>query len=308
MLRGNQTLDCSAGLGRLRGIVRAAAGPRYHAGMMGAVLRAILLVIIPAFAWAQTITPAERPVPRMRVYADPAAIARNLLSPSEETRRLGYRQLGVSLNFPNNAVPEMKELRLLAANLDDDQELERVLVYSFERRRLSAAHVFDFDGKAWWCVGEFDDQEGSELIELKGATTYYHDDLVVRVNGHGTGFMSTELSIYRLWQGRLHRVFRTTERDAYDTTDLHKTGEWREDRRRLLFPVREESGGSLLIVHLTRMTQPDPDKPRRTQSLSCIVYRWHGDALMFRADERSRDHWCDPATREPRAGAWSAIE
>lgn len=276
--------------------------------MMRDLPRAIFLLIFPAIAWAQTITPTARPESRMRVYADPAGIARNLLSPSEETRRLGFRQLGVTLNFPNNAVPNLVDVRLLATNLDDDQELERVLVYSFERRRLSAAHVFDFDGKSWWSVGEFDDVEGSELIELKGATKAYYDDLVVRVNGHGTGFMSTELTIYRLWQGRLYRIFRTMEREAYDTTDLHKSGEWRDDRRRLLFPLGDELGGSLLLAHHTRTTGFDPAALRRTQSLGCAVYRWHGDALTFRPDEGIRAHWCDTATRQPLARAWSAIE
>ena len=64
--------------------------------MMRDMPRAIVLLIFPAIAWAQTITLTALPEPRLRVYADPAAIARNLLSPSEETRRLGFRQMGVT--------------------------------------------------------------------------------------------------------------------------------------------------------------------------------------------------------------------
>ncbi|MBN8730490.1 MAG: hypothetical protein J0L64_08125 [Acidobacteria bacterium] len=276
--------------------------------MMRDMPRAIVLLILPAIAWAQTITPATRPEPRLRVYTDPAAIARYLLSPSEETRRLGFRQMGVTLNFPNNSVPDLVDVRLLATNLDDDQELERVLIYSFERRRLSAAHVFDFDGNAWWCVGEFDDNEGSELIELKGATMAYHDDLVVRVGGHGTGVVKTQFSIYRLWAGRLYRIFQTTERHDYDTTFLTKPGPWRFERRLLYFPLRDETRGSVLVAHHTRLVETALDTLHRPLSLSCVVYRWDRSTLSFVRDSGADEDWCVPASREPQARVVAAIE
>ena len=62
------------------------------------------------------------------------------------------------LQFPNGGVPELEEVRLLAVNIDEDAELERVLIYSFSRILDSDGLVFDFDGKAWWRVGEFSDR------------------------------------------------------------------------------------------------------------------------------------------------------
>lgn len=202
-------------------------------------------------------------------------------------------------NLYREALKDADEVRLFAVNLDEDDALERVLVS--KRDPDEHASVYDFDGKSWWQVGEFFSGGGSDLVELKGATNWSRTDLVVRVYGHGSGFFSTELSIYKMLGTRLYRVFRTTEADNYDTSGPGKAGEWHVERRNVIFPVRDEARGSVLIVHRTDAVDPDLDAPCRPRSVACSVYRWDRDEFRFLRDLEADARHCDKKTRQPLA-------
>ncbi|MEP7363781.1 MAG: hypothetical protein ABI972_11035 [Acidobacteriota bacterium] len=234
--------------------------------------RLILCFTLAGLAHSQS--PAVRPEPRKRIAADPERILQTFLKNSDE-------------------------VRLIAANLDDDPELERVIVqkdHSGER-----AMVFDFDGKSWWQVGEFSNLDGNDPIELKGATSSSPNDLFVRVYGHGSGFYSTELSIYKMLAGRLYRVFRTMEANNFDTAGPGTKGEWHVERRNVIAPVKDETRGSVLIVHRTDAIDPDNDAPCRPRSVACSVYRWDREEFRFLRDLEADAAHCDVKTRQPLA-------
>lgn len=238
-------------------------------------MRRGLLLLLGLLAWIAVCaaqSPAAKPEARARISGDPERIYQAALKGAEE-------------------------VRLLAVNLDADEALERVLV----RKRDPDEHaaVYDFDGKTWWRVGEFSSRDGTDLVELKGSTLSSRNDLVVRVYGHGSGFYSTEISIYKMLGGRLYRVFRTIEENNYDTSGPGTKGEWHVERRNLIFPVRNEARGSMLIVHRTEAVDPDLDAPCRPRSVACSVYRWDYQEFRFLRDPEADAAHCDRKTRQP---------
>jgi hypothetical protein len=219
---------------------------------------------------------AAKPEPRQRIFAEPSAIVQKLLSPSEETRRIGFRQLGIPPESLRSRTAQVDDVRLFATNLDSDDDLERVLVFTINPD--TTALVFDRSGDGWWQVGAFSCWYcGDRLVEVQPSVAYTHNDLIVRVRGTGTGIVRTELTIYRLAAGRLYRVFRTIEEEDYDTSGPGTAGAWYFERRKLIFPASDNAGRRFLIVHHTKATDqpttaPDRAPPCRPRSISCSVY------------------------------------
>lgn len=253
---------------------------------------------------------AAKPEPRQRIFAEPATIVQKLLSTSEETRRIGFRQLGIRPESLRSRTAEVDDVRLFATNLDSDKDLERVLVYGTEPE--TTALVFDWNENGWWQVGAFSywGYSGDRLIELKPALDSTHNDVIVRMRSTGTGVARTELSIYRLAASRLYRVFRTLEEEDYDTSGPGKAGAWYFERRKLIFPVSNDAGQHFLIVHHTKATDqaataPDRTPPCRPKSLSCSVYRWNSNTFSFVIDHAAHSTYCDSSAREPRSNIMS---
>jgi hypothetical protein len=268
----------------------------------------LLFVALP-LALAQPAVVPAKPEPRMRIFAEPATIVQKLLSASEETRRIGFRQLGVRFESFSSRTPEVGEVRLFATNLDSDEHLERVLVYRIDPETI--AMVFDWYDNAWWQVGTFSSRNSVKpLIELKPAVRSADNDVIVRVRGTGTGFTQTDLAIYRLAAGRLYRVFATVEEADYDTSGPSKAGAWYFERRKLTFPVSNDTGQHFLIVHHTKASDeipnpPDGAPPCRPKSISCSVYRWNSNTFSFVRDQAAYSTYCHSSSREPRLNIMS---
>ena len=158
-------------------------------------------------------TPVSKPEARHRVLASPATIFNNLLNPS--TRRLAYQQLGAN---PNDFDPSehVDDVRLLMVNLDDDEELEAILIYTI-RMHVTRAIVLDKGSDGWWQIGEFDawwhwtPKYAEQLISLEEIVWPGRKDIVVRVTSGGTDVVRTDLSVYRVYRGKLYRVFTVAE-------------------------------------------------------------------------------------------------
>lgn len=233
----------------------------------------------------------------MKIFVDPATIVPKVLSKNEETRRVGFRQLGIRFDLPSGGTPEVDDVRLFAANLDSDDELERVLVYRIGLDRV--ALIFDHDGNTWWRVGEFSDWklEDHRLVEVRPAVGM-HDDVIVRQRSTGSGFSQIDLTIYRLLQGRLYAVFRTTEEEDYDTSGPGKAGNWYLERRNLEFPVEDDDRQRFLIVHHTKAKDGGT-----ARSLRCSVFRWDVSAYSFVLDPAAASTYCDQVKKRPLTSA-----
>jgi hypothetical protein len=207
-----------------------------------------LFLFVSGVCGAQS--PSVKPEPRARISGDPEAIYQTALKDSEE-------------------------VRLLAVNLDEDEALERVVVRRRDPDEYAA--VYDFDGKAWWRVGEFS------------------QNILVREPGHGTGVMQTNLKIFRMREGRLYPVFRTIEQNDYDTGGPGTKGERHVERRNVIYTAQ----GDALIVHRTEAVDPDMDAPCRPRSVACSVYRWDRGEFRFLRDLEADAAHCDRKTRQP---------
>ena len=77
---------------------------------------AVLVVLgawLGALAQVAVVVPVVKPEARMRIYADPAAIASKLLSGSEEVRRRDSGSWGLCCNSPMVAFPNWKRFGCL---------------------------------------------------------------------------------------------------------------------------------------------------------------------------------------------------
>lgn len=255
-------------------------------------------------------TPVAKPESRRKIFAEPTAILQKILSTSEERRRLGFRQLGIDPEKLRSRTAEVDDARLLAVNLDSDQDLEAILIYTIEPDTTGA--VLDKASDGWWEVGRFSNWwHGSSLwadrlIELREIVSYGGRDIVVRTRNGGTGGAETDLAIYRLRAGRLYRTFHTTEQSEYDTSGPGVSGDWYVERHELLYPEPDSAGNRFLVVFHTRATlAPGPPSESRApcapKALACTVYRWHAEKFTFLRDEPSDSSYCDRRTKRPRA-------
>jgi hypothetical protein len=186
---------------------------------------ALLAVSVPAFGQYLGLkpeveppaNPIAKPEARRRISLDPLTLFRNLLSTSTDDRRSAYRAL--RWDQDDEASPPT-DVRLDATNLDADRDLEYVLIVRGSVDN-SAAFIFDKDSEGWWEIGQFYcswhclADQAERLIELREIVWYGRKDIIVREQAGGTGVEETTLSIYRMYEGRLYRIFQTME-DRYD--------------------------------------------------------------------------------------------
>jgi hypothetical protein len=83
---------------------------------------------------------------------------------------------------------------------------------------------------------------------------YGRKDIIVRERNGGTGVATTQLSIYRLHNGRLYRVFDTAE-DEYRY--IYGGGATVTETRRVEFPESGSNGQRFLLIHHRATREPD---------------------------------------------------
>jgi len=163
-----------------------------------------------------------------------------------------------------------KEARLFAVNVDSDADFERVLIVT---SNLDAGAVlFKKENGIWWQLGSFTRcASGSQLpdpfVELRQIVWYGTNDLIVHAPGpHGTGVGELRLKIYRVWKGRLYKVFDVVEW-AYNLSASESS--------RITYPGTDSYTSPRVIV--VRRSQETQNRRKAT----CIPYLWDANRFFF---------------------------
>jgi hypothetical protein len=235
--------------------------------------------------------PTSKPEPRRLVTTDPVSLYRQLLSTSLEDRNSALRLLTGEEMDASNSV----EARLNAVNLDSDNDLEYVLVITPHFPSHTIALVFDKIGGSWWVVGDFsywwhwDVNEAERFIELREIVRYGRKEIIVRDWGGGTGVAETGLSIYRMQNGSLYRVFRISE-DGFHF--IYGVGTSEYEHRTLEYPDHDWNAPALLVTrHLKRIEPAQEGAPVRV-SRDCSVFEWDAAAFVFVKNKAAMPNLC----------------
>ena len=209
-------------------------------------------------------SPATRPEPRRRLNVDPEKLMAQLASRKEDDRQSALRELGVT-GPPGLTI---REVTVSAANLDTDGDLERVLVV----KTLSVSHasILKRESDTWWQVGSFAcclSRSVEPFVELRETVWPGTKDILIhRMSAQGTGVGSGDLQIYRMWRGRLYKVFDIVE-SSYDfahtvTTQIH-------------YPDEESnSSPRRIVVHRS----VEANSRKRSE---CLPYQWDASKFAF---------------------------
>ncbi len=177
------------------------------------------------------------------------------------------------------------EARLNAVNLDSDNDLEYVLVITPHASSRTIALVFDKIGDSWWVIGDFsywyhwDVNEAERFIELREIVRYGRKEIIVRDWGGGTGVAETRLSIYRMQNGSLYRVFRTVE-DGFHFI-YGGVGDSEYEHRTIEYPDHDWNAPSLLVARYVKRIEPAQKGAPVRVSRDCSVFEWDAAAFVF---------------------------
>jgi hypothetical protein len=235
--------------------------------------------------------PTSKPEPRRVIKADPVSLYRRLVSDSEKDRKDAFRVLG----HEEIEAREPVEARLYAVNLDSDADLEYILIASHGFPNRSIAIVLDKSGDDWRVVGDFsywwhwDPNEAERFIELREIVWAGRKEIIVRDHGGGTGLAETSLSIYRMHDGYLYRVFRTTE-DGFHAIVGEGTAEY--EHRTIDYPEHAWNEPAYLAVHYRKRIEPAEKGQPVRKSSSCSVFRWDAPTFVFVKDKQAAPKFC----------------
>jgi hypothetical protein len=239
--------------------------------------------------------PTAKPEPRRLINSDPISLYRRLVSPSPEDRGEALRLLG----HKEIDASESLTARLYAVHLDRRAELEYILLVAGWPAGTIATVLYQ-NGKAWWAIGDFtywlywDANEAERFVELREIVWDGRKEIIVRDHEGGTGISETWLSIYRMQDGRLYRVFRTLE-DGYDS---HQ-GISEYEHRTLEYPEHYLEAPAFLVTRYVKRTEPaEGGRPVRV-TRKCSVFRWDAAGFAFVEDKIATPKLCPDPTGKP---------
>ncbi len=243
----------------------------------------------------RTGNPTAKPEPRRLINSDPISLYRRLVSPSPEDRGEALRLLG----HKEIDASESLTARLYAVHLDSRADLQYILIATGQPAR-SIAMVFQGKRQEWWAIGDFtywyhwDANEAERFVELREIVWSGRKEIIVRDHEGGTGMAETTLSIYRMQDGRLYRVFRTLE-DGYDS---HQ-GISEYEHRTLEYPEHDWNAPAFLVVRYVKRTEPaEGGRPVRV-TRKCSVFRWDAAGFAFVGDKAATPKLCSEPAANP---------
>jgi hypothetical protein len=234
--------------------------------------------------------PTSKPLQRRFVGVDPMMLYRGLLSSSPKERTQAFQQLRHQVT--DASLPA--DARLYALNLDSDDDLEYVLIVTVSPA-ATLAFVFDKSAQGWCVVGEFsygwhwDANEAERLIEFREIAWYGRKEIIVRERGGGAGVTETALSIYRMHNGYLYRVFHTTE-DAFHY--VYGAGRTEYEHRTIEYRDADADGHVFLVVHYDKRIEPDQHSRPLPEVRSCSAFRWNAGSFVFVEDTTAAPKVC----------------
>jgi hypothetical protein len=237
--------------------------------------------------------PSAKPEPRRRIAADPGTIYRGLRSVSPEHRRFAHRQLFGAVKSGDLLPQAPADAKLISANLDTDEELEFILKINGPGG-VTFVGVFDQDTVGWWQVGEFlywwhwSEARAERVVSLRETVHAKQKDLLIRIANGGTEMVETALSIYRLHEGRLYRVFTTVEESEYA---VWGTDETVVETCRIELPVPDETVDRFIVARHTKVTSLQ-GRPNKRVRRACVVHRWDESRFVFSPDSSVNSRFC----------------
>lgn len=241
--------------------------------------------------------PVSKPEPQKRIADDPRRIFQRIISRSAADRQAAAKQLA----WDSAEFVELDDARLLLTNLDSDEDQEIIFILSGSPVG-TVALVLDQQKDGWKQVGKFDyswhwdSNQAEKLIELREIVRSGQKDIIVRTRSGGTGVDETELTIFRMHEGKLYRIFRTLENAEYTICcGIPDSGSFVEEARAITFP-RESVNEPYIVVRHTRTKHPPENtskQPVRPRSrVSCTVFKWTPQPFVFLEDKTAAPELC----------------
>ncbi|MBS1830354.1 MAG: hypothetical protein JST93_33945 [Acidobacteria bacterium] len=204
---------------------------------------------------------------RRRIVGDPDRTFPELLASIGSSRKHTFESVGLDYMAERNAV----DIRLMAVNLDADEDLERVLIASGPD--ASQVAVLKKQAGEWWSLGAFSCcQPGTHapetFLELRQMVWYGTNDIVLHTGGrYGSGIGEHRMRIFRVWNSHLYQVFDIKE-SAYNWST--------SEEAQVTFPSAG-AGPHDEVVILVRRTKSDG----RRRTSSCELHRWDASQFVF---------------------------
>ncbi|MGH9647189.1 MAG: hypothetical protein ACRD4E_10265 [Bryobacteraceae bacterium] len=239
----------------------------------------------------------------MKVADDPFVIFQNLIGSSVANRRRAIVELGWKdeVRFADDPT-FIGDARFSRVNLDDDPEMESILTLTLGIGRETSALIFKNSEGQWWRVGvfsisvEWSTDDAEHIFELRNIVDFDHKDIIIRSKGAGTGIQrAIDLSIYRLYQGRLYRTFGISEEFAFDKYSPSGDEMIEDERHEVFYPEIESGKDGYLVVRRSKQMVPVSEwelLPRAPKATSCLPYRWDPIKYQFVADRSVAVKFC----------------
>jgi len=246
-------------------------------------------------------SPARRPEPAFRVTEEPSVIFQNLAGSSSANRRRAFLDLGWKDQVEFAEDPHViGDARFDRVNLDDDPEMEAVLTLQVGRDRTQIL-IFKKSEGQWWRIGDFllwymwTANAAERILELRNIVDFDHKDIVIRLTAGGSDIQKEiELTMYRLYRGRLYRTFETTEEFALRR--FPEAGEMIEDERNdIYYPEQEQGKDAYIVVRRSKEMIPAAEwgiVERSRKVIGCTPYRWDPIKYLFVADRSASVRFC----------------
>jgi hypothetical protein len=133
------------------------------------------------------------------------------------------------------------------------------------------------------------------MLELREALGFDHKDIIIRLKAGGSDIQNAiQLSMYRVYQGRLYRTFVTSE--DFAVRRYPDAAEMIEDvRNDIYYPEPELGKDYYIVVRRSKQTMPSSEwgvleRPRKL--VDCVPYRWDPVKYLFVADRSVSAKYC----------------
>jgi len=123
--------------------------------------------------------------------------------------------------------------------------------------------IFKKSDNKWWRVGTFslwymwEEDKAEHMLELRNIIDLDHKDVIIRLTAGGTDIQKeTELSIYRLYKGRLYRTFETTEEFALRRFPSPGLMMIEDVRSQISYPEVDRREGAYIVERIFKQSVP----------------------------------------------------
>ena len=270
---------------------------------MSVPLRALLLLLPLSFLFGQfvMVTPEKEPVGTPKAKAEPIrklsrapqALFEDLLSPTTAVRARALNEMTGSQWTEEDA--SLSDATLRAVNLDEDPDIEYVFTVHTTWPEASFVILADHRSDGWYAVGRFVYSYHWNAEDAERFLEVHAPFLLIRSFGGGTGGISTESRVYRLWKGALYETLNFTEHFYVWTARAPGVASEETHRSIVFHPGGISSETALQVRTETRTTFRSSRKAETNRS--CDGYRWSSATFSFQSNKQATQTLCRPSSR-----------